>query len=53
MNNESIIGAEFLKELEAETTACRKYLEVIPETLFDWKPHEKSIQKRQKENQQL
>jgi uncharacterized damage-inducible protein DinB len=41
MNN--TIGTEFLKELEAESTASRKCLERIPETLFDWKPHEKSL----------
>ena len=43
MENKSIIGAEYLKELEAEATATRKCLEVIPESLFDWKPHEKSM----------
>ncbi|HEV8285327.1 MAG TPA: DinB family protein [Chitinophagaceae bacterium] len=36
-------GSEFLKELEAETRATRKCLEQIPESLFDWKPHEKSM----------
>jgi uncharacterized damage-inducible protein DinB len=43
MNNKSIIGAEFSKELEAEAAATRKCLEVIPENLFDWKPHERSM----------
>ena len=43
MENKSIYGAEVLKELEAEATATRKCLEVIPENLFDWKPHEKSM----------
>ena len=43
MENKSIIGAEYLKELEAEATATRKCLEVIPENLFDWKPHERSM----------
>ena len=33
----------FLKELEVESTASRKCLERIPESLFDWKPHEKSM----------
>ena len=33
----------FVKELEAEVTATRKCLERIPESLFDWKPHEKSM----------
>src|ERR1700730_16433517 len=40
--DEIIFGKEFLKELEAEATASRKCLERIPESLFDWKPHEKS-----------
>lgn len=33
----------YLKELEAEATATRKCLERIPEKLFGWKPHEKSM----------
>ena len=36
-------GDEYLKELEAEATATRKCLERIPEHLFSWKPHEKSM----------
>jgi uncharacterized damage-inducible protein DinB len=36
-------GIEFLKELEAEGRATRKCLERIPEGLFDFKPHEKSM----------
>ena len=36
-------GPEYLIELEAETTATRKCLERIPETLYNWKPHEKSM----------
>lgn len=43
MDKMSIIGAEFLKELEAEANATRKCLERIPENLFGWKPHEKSM----------
>jgi len=43
MNNTSTIGAEFLRELEAEANATRKCLELIPESLFGWKPHEKSM----------
>ena len=43
MENKSIYGAEVLKELEAEAIATRKCLEVIPENLFDWKPHERSM----------
>jgi uncharacterized damage-inducible protein DinB len=37
------LGATFLKELEAEAPATRKCLEKIPETLFGWKPHAKSM----------
>ena len=36
-------GEAFLKELEAEIPATRNCLERIPETLFNWKPHEKSM----------
>ncbi len=36
-------GERFLKELEMEASASRKCLERIPENLFDWKPHEKSM----------
>lgn len=43
MSDTSIIGAELLKELEAEAKATRKCLEGISEKLFDWKPHEKSM----------
>jgi len=37
------LGAAFLNELEAEAVATRKCLEKIPEALFGWKPHEKSM----------
>lgn len=37
-------GKEFLKELEAEVPATRKCLERIPDKLYDYKPHEKSMQ---------
>ncbi len=37
------IGQKFLSELEAEAPASRKCLERIPERLFTWKPHEKSM----------
>ena len=40
---EILFGIEFMKELEAEATATRKCLERIPPSLFDWKPHEKSM----------
>jgi len=33
----------FLSELEAESAATRKCLERIPETAYDFKPHEKSM----------
>ncbi|HTI92314.1 MAG TPA: DinB family protein [Puia sp.] len=34
----------FLNELRAESVASRKCLERIPEGVFDFKPHEKSMQ---------
>lgn len=37
------LGQYFLKEIEAEAPASRKCLERIPENLFDYKPHEKSM----------
>jgi uncharacterized damage-inducible protein DinB len=43
MSDTTTFGAAILKELEAEVAASRKCLERIPETLFDWKPHEKSM----------
>ena len=46
MNNGLALHTEFLKELEAEAEASRKCLERIPEKLFDWKPHEKSMPMR-------
>ena len=33
----------YLKELESEAPVSRKCLERIPENLFDYKPHEKSM----------
>ena len=42
MNNESL-GKFFLQELESEIPSTRKCLERIPESLFGWKPHEKSM----------
>ena len=33
----------YIRELEAETRATRKCLESIPENLFDYKPHPKSM----------
>lgn|ERR1044072_7355974 len=43
MSETTTLGLEFLKELEAEATASRKCLERIPENLFGYKPHEKSM----------
>ena len=34
---------QFISEFEAEVPATRKCLERIPEKLFGWKPHEKSM----------
>lgn len=42
MNDYTYVDA-FLKELEAEIPATRHCLERIPETLFSWKPHERSM----------
>jgi len=36
-------GIEFLNELEAEATATRKCIERVPESLYEWRPHEKSM----------
>lgn len=43
MHNTSTIAAEFLRELDAEANATRKCLERLPEHLFAWKPHDKSM----------
>lgn len=40
----TILGAEYLRELEAEARATRECLENVPLERFDWKPHEKSMQ---------
>ncbi len=42
MNNETL-GKLYLQELESEAISSRKCLERIPEKLFTWKPHEKSM----------
>src|SRR5271157_3330818 len=34
---------EFLKELESEEKATKKCLERVPENLFKWKPHDRSM----------
>lgn len=43
MGNTSTFGSAVAMELEAETAATRKCLERIPEHLFDWKPHVRSM----------
>jgi uncharacterized damage-inducible protein DinB len=43
MINNLTFGTEYLQELESEVRATRRCLEVIPEKLYDWKPHEKSM----------
>jgi uncharacterized damage-inducible protein DinB len=43
MKGTNALGEGFLKELESEASASRKCLERIPEKLFGWKPHEKSM----------
>lgn len=43
MSNETRLGVEYFKELEIEKAATRKCLERVPESLFEWKPHEKSM----------
>lgn len=42
--NTKTLTQEFLRELEAEVAASRKCLERITENLFEYKPHEKSMQ---------
>jgi hypothetical protein len=43
MKGTHTLGMGFLKELEGESASCRKCLERIPESLYGWKPHEKSM----------
>ena len=43
MNDTTSLASGLLQELEAEAPASRKCLERIPENLFAWKPHEKSM----------
>jgi uncharacterized damage-inducible protein DinB len=42
MNDNSVVS-QFSSEFEAEIPATRKCIERIPESLFTWKPHEKSM----------
>ena len=43
MSDTISIGGIFLRELQAEAASSRKCLERIPESLFTWKPHDKSM----------
>jgi uncharacterized damage-inducible protein DinB len=40
---ENSIISQFISEFEAEIPATRKCIERIPEKLYDWKPHERSM----------
>jgi uncharacterized damage-inducible protein DinB len=42
MSNKLLVS-EYIRELDAEAASTRKCLERFPETLFGWKPHEKSM----------
>jgi uncharacterized damage-inducible protein DinB len=44
MKASSVLGAEYIRELEAEVRATRECLEKVPMDKADWKPHEKSMQ---------
>lgn len=37
------LSESFLSELQHEAAKTRKYLELVPEEHFDWKPHAKSM----------
>ena len=36
-------GIEYMQELESEASATRNCLQRVPESLYQWKPHEKSM----------
>lgn len=42
-NTNSVIAAEYLRELESEARATRECLEQVPFDEPDWKPHQKSM----------
>jgi uncharacterized damage-inducible protein DinB len=44
MYMENHAGTRFIKELEAESFASRKCIERIPDELYSWKPHERSME---------
>ena len=41
--NTITFGTEYLNELKSEVRATRRCLEAIPESLYGWKPHERSM----------
>ena len=43
MKSSSVLGAEYIRELESEARATRECLERVPMDKSDWKPHEKSM----------
>ena len=43
MKDSNVLGMGFLRQLEMESVSARKCIERIPEGLYDWKPHEKSM----------
>jgi uncharacterized damage-inducible protein DinB len=43
MKATSVLGAEYIRELESEVRATRECLEAVPMDKPDWKPHEKSM----------
>lgn len=42
--NEITFGTEFSREIDSEVRATRRCLEVIPDSLYQYKPHEKSME---------
>src|SRR5829696_1603794 len=44
MKAASILGAQFIRELEYEVRATRECLAEVPMDKADWKPHAKSMQ---------
>src|SRR5688572_23710459 len=42
--SEIVFGREFANEIEAEVKATRRCLEAIPDKLYKYKPHEKSME---------
>lgn len=42
--NEIAFGKEFAREIDAEVRATRRCLESIPQKLYKYKPHEKSME---------